>query len=36
MDKPLGGGKMEYYRIKARKFNHITVGHYLQILTFLI
>ena len=25
MDKPLGGGKMEYYRIKARKFNHITV-----------
>ena len=36
MDKPLGGGKMDYYRNKQRKFNHITLGYYLQIMTFLI
>gem|GEM_PF-3673977 len=36
MDKPLGRGKMENYRNKPGKFNHITMGYSLQILTFLI
>ena len=30
MDKPLGGGRMEYYRNKPHKFNHITMWHSLN------
>ena len=36
INRPLGDGRMEYYRNEPHKFNHITMGHSLQILAFII